>query len=511
MAIIEEVVSEGAGRRLRARSPVSGETLGEFTCASAPEVRDAVARSRKAQTEWSRAGFGARAACMHRWLDLFVERQDEIVDAVIAETGKARSEAISMEVFAPCDAIAWYAKHAERVLRPRRRRIHGLLGLAKKLRVVYEPLGVVGLITPWNAPVALAVVPIVQALMAGNSVVHKPSEVTPFSALLLKRLTEDAGFPLDVYQVVQGDGETGAALVEAGVDKVSFTGSVATGRKVAEACGRQLIACTLELGGKDAMIVCADADLDRAAQGALLGSCMNTGHYCCGTERIYVVEDVYDDFVGRVVEGAKKLRQGGEGEFDVGAVFWDRQLEIIEAHVDDACARGARLHVGGRRNPDLPGLFFEPTVVTDVTHEMKLMREETFGPVVAVMKVRDEEEALRLANDSAYGLNGTVWTRDTKKGLAIAERLQTGGVCVNDMTITYGIPEAPFGGRKQSGVGQVNGPEGLRAYCHAKPITADRRGRGRIQGGYPYTRKAEDGMQKFIRLLWGTRVGRWLS
>jgi len=238
---------------------------------------------------------------------------------------------------------------------------------------------------------------------------------------------------------------------------------------------------------------------------------MNTGHYCCGTERIYVVEDVYDDFVGRVVEGAKKLRQGGEGEFDVGAVFWDRQLEIIEAHVDDACARGARLHVGGRRNPDLPGLFFEPTVVTEVTHEMKLMREETFGPVVAVMKVRDEEEALRLANDSAYGLNGTVWTRDTKKGLAIAERLQTGGVCVNDMTITYGIPEAPFGGRKQSGVGQVNGPEGLRAYCHAKPITADRRGRGRIQGGYPYTRKAEDGMQKFIRLLWGTRVGRWLS
>jgi succinate-semialdehyde dehydrogenase/glutarate-semialdehyde dehydrogenase len=351
----------------------------------------------------------------------------------------------------------------------------------------------------------------VQALLAGNAVVHKPSEVTPFSALLVKRLTDDAGFPPDLYQVVEGDGQTGAALIEAGVDKISFTGSVATGRKVAEACGRRLIPCTLELGGKDAMIVCADADLERAAQGALLGSCMNTGHYCCGTERIYVVEPIYDGFVEKVVAAAKQLRQSDSGESDVGAVFWDQQLKIIEDHMQDAVAKGAKVLVGGRRNPQLQGLYYEPTVVVDVRHDMDLMRKETFGPIVAIQKVRDEEEALRLANDSEYGLNGNVWTTDAEKGQRLAERMETGGVCVNDMAMTYGIPEAPFGGVKASGVGQVNGAQGIRGYCHAHPILADRKGKGPIQGGYPYTRKSEDGMQKFIRLLWGTRLGRWLA
>jgi len=511
MAIIENVASEGSRRRLRARSPLDGTPIGEFDCATPEDVRAAVERARKAQAEWGSLDFDARAAVLQRLLEQFVTRQDEVVEAVVAETGKARAEAVSMEVFAPCDAIHYYAKHAGRILAPQKRRIHGVLGLAKKLRVIYEPLGVVGLITPWNGPVALSVVPLAQALMAGNAVVHKPSEVTPFSAGVVKRFTETAGFPPDLYQVLQGDGRTGAALVEAGVDKIAFTGSVATGRAVAAACGRQLIPCTLELGGNDAMIVCADADLERAAQGAVLGSCMNTGHYCCGTERIYAVEEIYDEFLEKVVEKTAALRQGTDEDSDVGAVFWDRQLGIIEGHVEDARARGASVRVGGRRNPDLPGLFYEPTVVTEVTHEMELMRKETFGPVISVMKVRDEEEALRLANDSEYGLNGTIWTRDRDRGFRLAERLETGGVCVNDMTITYGVPEAPFGGRKASGVGQVNGPEGLRAYCHAKPITADRRGRGAIQGGYPYSAKGTAGMQKFIRLLWGTRLGRWLS
>jgi len=311
--------------------------------------------------------------------------------------------------------------------------------------------------------------------------------------------------------VIQGDAATGAALIDSGIDKLSFTGSVATGRKVAEICGRLLIPCTMELGGNDAMIVCADADLDRAAQGALIGSCMNTGHYCCGTERIYVVEEVYDAFLEKVLDGVKQLRQGETGEFDVGAVFWDKQMDIIENHVEDARAKGASVLAGGRRNPELRGLFYEPTVVTDVTHDMDLMRKETFGPVLAVMKVKDEDEALALANDSDYGLNGNVWTTDTAKGIRIAERMETGGVCVNDMAMIYGIPEAPFGGVKSSGVGQVNGISGVRNYCHAKPITSDRRGKGKIQGGYPYTQKGTDGMQKLIRLLWGTRLGRWLS
>jgi acyl-CoA reductase-like NAD-dependent aldehyde dehydrogenase len=511
MAIVEAVDSAGPRRRLRALSPATLEPIGEFDCASPEDVRAAVERARKAQHAWSELSFEERGHHLRRLLKQMVARQDEIVDLVVKETGKARSEAISMEVFSPCDALSYYAKRAERFLRPEKRRLHGVMSLAKKLRIVYKPLGVVGLITPWNGPVVLSVTPLAQALMAGNAVVHKPSEVTPFSAMLVKEMTEDAGFPPDLYQVLQGDGETGAALLQAGVDKVSFTGSVATGRKVAVACAERLIPFTLELGGKDAMIVCKDADIDRAAQGAVIGSCMNTGHYCCGTERIYVVEDVYDEFVDKVVKGAGALRQGDSGEFDVGAVFWDKQLAIIEGHVEDARAKGATVRVGGRRNPELKGLYYEPTVVTDVNHDMKLMQQETFGPIIAIMKVRDEDEALRLANDSDYGLNGNVWTRDTEHGIELAARMETGGACVNDMAITYGLPEAPFGGVKSSGLGQVNGPTGLRGYCHAMPISADRKGRGKVQGAYPYTEKANQGMQKFIRFLWGGSLGRWLS
>jgi succinate-semialdehyde dehydrogenase/glutarate-semialdehyde dehydrogenase len=510
MAIYERI-SEVPRRRYRVKSPVTLAPIGEFEAASGDEVRAAVERARKAQGPWAALSVKQRAEYMWRLLDQFVKRQDEIVDTVLQETGKARSEAIGMEVFACCDAITYYAKRAPKFLAPERRRIHGLMGFAKRLRVVYKPLGVVGLITPWNGPVVLAVNPMVQALLAGNAVVHKPSEVTPLSALVVKRLTEAAGFPPDLYQVVQGDGQTGAALIESGVDKVSFTGSVATGRKVAEACGRRLVPVTLELGGKDAMIVCADADLERAAQGALLGSCMNTGHYCCGTERIYVMDAVYDAFVEKVVTAAKQLRQSDTGETDVGAVFWDQQLSIIESHMADATAKGAKVLVGGRRNPKLAGLYYEPTVVVDVSHDMDLMQKETFGPIVAIQRVASEDEALRLANDSEYGLNGNVWTLDAEKGQRIAERMETGGVCVNDMALTYGVPEAPFGGVKASGVGQVNGAQGIRGYCHVHPILSDRKGRGPIQGGYPYTRKSEDGMQKFIRLLFGTRLGRWLA
>jgi len=409
-----------------------------------------------------------------------------------------------MEVFSSCASVSYYAKRAKKFLAPTVRRPAGLMGLAKKVKLVYKPLGVVGLITPWNGPVVLAVNPLAQALMAGNAVVHKPSEVTPLSALLIESLVREAGLPDGLYQVVQGDGQTGADLIDAGVDKISFTGSAATGRKVAAACGERLIPVTLELGGKDAMIVCADADLEAAAKGAVMGSCMNTGHYCCGTERIYVVEGVYDAFLEKVVAQTRALRQSDTGESDVGAVFWDKQMDIIERHMSDAVDKGAKVLVGGGRNPALQGLYFQPTVVVDVDHDMALMREETFGPILAIQKVRDEEEALALANDSDYGLDGNVWTRDLEKGARIAERMETGGVCVNDMAITYGIPEAPFGGVKSSGVGQVNGEAGLRGYTHPHQIIIGKKG----QASYPYTQKSEEGMQKFIRLLYGTKLGR---
>ena len=450
MAIYQAIENSGARRRLELRSPVDLQPFGEIECASTEDVQAAVARAREAQPGWGATSFDERARVVYRFIDRFLERQEEVLSIIERETGKAPTEAINMEMVAPLMSAAYYAKRAERFLRPRRRRISGLLRLQKQLRVAYVPLGVVGIITPWNGPVALAVNPIVQGLMAGNAVLIKPSEVTPLSTQLIAEFFEEAGLPENVLQVVLGDGGTGEALVEAGLDKISFTGSVATGRKVAEACGRQLIPCTLELGGKDAMIVCSDADLDRAAAGALIGSCMNTGQYCCGTERIYVVDEHHDQFVAKVVERARELRQGDSGEYDVGAIFWDRQLEIVDRHVEDAKAKGARVLVGGRRNPDLKGLYYEPTVIVDVNHGMELMRDETFGPIVAIQRVADESEAVRLARESAYGLNGNVWTRDKDKGFEIAKQMETGAVCVNDMAVTYGVHEAPFGGRKAS-------------------------------------------------------------
>lgn len=510
MAIYEPIESPNQTRRYALRSPVTLEPIGELQCASTEEVQATVARARAAQPAWAAKSFEERAEHMHRMADLVIAEQDRIVETVLRETGKPRAEALSMEVYASVDALVFYAKRAAKFLATEKRRLHGVLGLMKKARVVYKPRGVVAVITPWNGPFVLSLNPTVQALMAGNAVVIKPSEVTPYSGALVADLFREAGLSDGLVQTVLGDGRTGGDLIAAGPDKVSFTGSVATGRKIAVACGERLIPYTLELGGKDAMIVCRDADLDAAARGAVIGSCMNTGQYCCGTERIYAVEDVYDEFVAKVVDEVRKLRQSDDvDEADVGATFWDRQLTIIEEHVADAVASGARVEAGGGRNPDLKGLYFQPTVLTGVTQDMKVMRDETFGPIVSIMKVKDEDEAIRLANDSPYGLNGNVWTRDAARGTSLASRIETGAASVNDMALSYGVNEVPFGGVKDSGIGMVNGPEGIRGYCHAMPIIVHRFGSGPVSF-YPYTAKTVSDMQQAMKLFWGSRLMRRL-
>ncbi len=513
MSIYEPIESNDSRRHLQLRSPVTLERTGELVCANAEDVASAIARARAAQPAWAATSMKERAAIVERALQIVLARQDEIIDTVVKETGKARTDAMSMEVFSVADQLCYYAKNAQKFLAPRKRKVHGILGLMKQLRILYKPLGVIGLITPWNGPFVLVMNQAAQAMLAGNTIVAKGSEVTPFSAKLAEEIFRQAGLPEGVLQVLLGDGETGAAIVRGGVDKVSFTGSVATGRKVAEACASQLIPCTLELGGNDAMIVCADADLDRAADGAWIGSCMNTGHYCCGTERIYVVKEVYDEFLRLVLEKGKGLRQGPQHGWneDIGAVFWDRQMAIIEAHVEDARAKGANILMGGRRNPELPGLYYEPTVITEVDNRMDIMLLETFGPVLCIQKVGSENEALALANDSEFGLNGNVWTKDKEKGYRLAAAIDTGACSVNDMAVSYGIPAAPFGGKKNSGLGQVNGKKGMRGYCHEMPIVIDRFG-GKLQSGYPYSAKSAEGMKKLMNFLWvKTSLGRWLS
>ncbi len=511
MAIVTPLEIGSSGRRrLALASPATLEPIGDIEVHTAADVSAAVDRAQKAQVDWGVLPVSERARFMVAALEVLLERQEDILSTVTLETGKPRTEALQMEVFAVGDALNYYANNAEQILKTEKRKLHGLTRLMKRLRIVYRPLGVVAVISPWNGPFVLAINPAIQALMAGNAVILKPSEVAPFSGLLAGEIFAQAGLPEGLFQVLTGDGETGAALCKAGVDKVTFTGSVETGRKVAVSCAEQLIPCTLELGGKDAMIVCDDVNLDYAAAGAVAGAFMNTGQYCCGTERVYVVDSVADAFTEKVVGRVAELRQGVRGEFDVGAIFWPRQLEIIEEHVADARERGAKILTGGRRNPDLDGFFYEPTVLTDVDHSMKIMQHETFGPVLPIMRVANEEEAIELANDSAYGLGGCVWTRDNRKGIKIAQRMESGSVCVNDMTMTYGIQEAPFGGRKASGIGQVNGEAGLRGYCHAEPIVVDRR-RGKMSASrYPYRAKSDAGLQKLMKLLWGTSLGRWL-
>jgi succinate-semialdehyde dehydrogenase/glutarate-semialdehyde dehydrogenase len=510
MAAVEQVEHTGEGRRrLRLANPATLEELGEVEVSNAADVRAAVERARKAQPAWAELSFEARGRYLHRAVRGILERHDEIVATIAGETGKPDLEALATEVILACDALEFYAKRTKRILAERRIPLH--LMRTKKLRVVYKPLGVVGIITPWNFPFLLAINPVAQALMAGNAVILKPSEVTPFSGQLVDEIFSGAGLPEGVLSVVVGDGETGAALIESGVDKVSFTGSVATGRKVAEACGRRLVPCTLELGGKDPMIVCADADLERAAHGAVYGAFTNSGQVCTSTERVYVVDEVADEFIGRCVEAAAALRQGSSGEFDVGAIIWPRQLEIIEAHVADAVERGAQVLTGGRRNPNEAGWFYEPTVLTGVNHDMQVMRDETFGPVLPIMRVPDEAAALRLANDSRYGLNANVWTKNKHKGAEIARAIESGCVVVNDCMITYGVPESPFGGVKESGIGRVNGEMGLRGYCSAQSIVVDRFG-GRTEPlWYPYSQRKLGMLKRVLRLLWGTSLGRWLS
>ena len=352
MAVVERVeAAPGERRRLRLANPATLEPLGELEIDGADHVRAAVERARKAQPEWGAASFRERAHFLDRAARLLAVRADEFAARIAAETGKPRAELLTTEILTGCDSLQFYAKRARHILADRAVPLH--LFKTKKLRITHHPLGVVGIITPWNFPFILALNPTVQALIAGNAVVLKPSEVAPDSGRLVAELWAAVGLPAGVFTLVQGDGETGAALLEAGVDKISFTGSVTTGRRVAEVCGRALVPCTLELGGKDPMIVCEDADLERAARGAVYGAFCNAGQVCTSTERVYVVDRVADEFTRRVIEHTGELRQGAEGEFDVGPMIRAEQLAVVEDHIRDASAKPKRSALAAASDPSV--------------------------------------------------------------------------------------------------------------------------------------------------------------
>ncbi|MBL8182663.1 MAG: aldehyde dehydrogenase family protein [Blastocatellia bacterium] len=440
--------------------PATGEEIGRLAVTSPEEVADAVTRGREAFQSWRKTTFTERKRLVMAAREVILSEMDEIALLISRESGKPVAEALSMEIAPVLDLMQHFARNAERLLKPRRIGIglYALMGRSSKM--VYHPLGVVGIIPAWNYPFSIPLGEAVMALMAGNTVVIKPSELTPFIGLKIGEIFAKAGFPVDAVQVVCGAGDTGAALVEAAPDKIMFTGSVATGKRIAVAAAKNLTSTVLELGGKDPMIVFEDANLDLAAGAAVWGAFCNAGQSCSSVERLYVHESVAKELTAKIVERTKLLKVGGSGDdVSLGAMSSERQVAIVEDHVAQFIADGARIETGGVRESDT--LFFGPTVISGANNEMRAMQEETFGPTLPIATFKTEEEAIRLANDSEFGLTASVWTKDYAKGGRVAEQIEAGSVCVNEVLYTHGIGQTPWGGFKNSGRGRTHGTEGL--------------------------------------------------
>jgi acyl-CoA reductase-like NAD-dependent aldehyde dehydrogenase len=496
----------GADTQIPVENPATGQIIAHVPDMSADEVAHMVAAARAAQPAWAELGFEARAKVFLRARKWLVDNRDRVARTIVEETGKTREDAMLAEVLFIADSFGYWAKSAPKHLKDEKVKSHSPFMLGKKLMIRYKPRGVIGVIGPWNYPLTNCFGDGIAALAAGNAVVFKPSEITPLTTLLMQECMREAGLPDGVMQVATGRGQTGAALIEH-VDYVMFTGSVATGKKVAAKAAETLTPHSLELGGKDPMIVLRDADLERAANGAVFWSMANGGQICQAIERVYVEEPVYDEFVAKVVEKTRALRQGVPGEIgavEIGAVTFAPQADLIEEHIRDAVDKGAKVLVGGKRGAG-PGRFFEPTVVVDVDHTMKLMQDETFGPILPVMKVRDEHEALEKANDSRYGLNSSVWTKDLGKGERIASQIEAGSTCVNDAVSNYAAQELPFGGVKESGIGVRHSAAGIRKYCHAHAILITRFAMKRELYWFPFSKRNAKLLERALVLMYGRK------
>ena len=457
-------------------NPATGDEVGRVHSHSAVEVKDAVERSRAAFSQWRNTSFAERSRIVMRAREVILADIDGIAHLISAESGKPFGEAIAMEIAPVLDLMQYFARNTEKMLRPAKIGIglYALLGRSSK--IVYHPLGVVGIIPAWNYPFSIPLGETVMALMAGNTVVIKPSELTPLVGVKIGEICEKAGFPTNCVSVVSGAGETGAALVEAAPDKIMFTGSVATGRRIAAAAAKNLTSCVFELGGKDPMIVFEDANLELASSAAVWGAFCNSGQSCSSVERLYVHESVADKLTKLIVEKTRELKQGSGDLEDVsiGAMSSERQIKIVEDHVEDFRASGAKVEIGGQRNNKLEGLFYEPTVITNTNNDMRAMQEETFGPTLPIATFKTEDEAIRLANDSEFGLTACVWTRDYAKGRRVAEQIEAGSVCVNEVLYTHGIGQTPWGGFKNSGRGRTHGREGLMELVQPQHIHINR-------------------------------------
>jgi acyl-CoA reductase-like NAD-dependent aldehyde dehydrogenase len=484
--------------QLESFSPLDDARLGAVETVRPEQVQAVVDDVASVQPFWAQLPLPDRARYMRRAGQAIIDQLDDLARLLSREQGKPINEAYVMELLPTIDSLRWLADAGPGILEDERIPLPVFIK-QKRARFTFEPLGVVGVISPWNYSWSIPFGEVAIALMAGNGVVVKPAPLTPLIGQRIQEVFERAGVPEGLVRTVHGDGAVGQALVESSAAKIFFTGSVEVGRRVGEECARRMKGSVLELGGKDPMIVCADANLPNAISGCLWGGFANAGQTCSGIERVYVVEEVADRFVEGVVHGAKQLRMGDPLEWDteIGPMVSPEQLALVKGLVDDAVAAGARLHCGGAEAP-----FFRPAVLTGVTHAMRIMREEIFGPVVPIVTVESEDEAIALANDSEFGLGASVWTMNRAKGERIAGRIQSGMVWINDHMFTHGVCSCSWGGVKASGLGRTHSKFGLWECVNIKLVTWEP-SRTRDFWWYPYDKSLGKAMSASARLLYG--------
>jgi acyl-CoA reductase-like NAD-dependent aldehyde dehydrogenase len=446
------------GETLEFINPATGRKFGQVKMHTPEQVRQAKCEMENAFAYWSRRPVHERVQVLRKFQSVLIDSVDEITDTINQDCGKNRQEALA-EVFFSVDMLHQYLKRAPQWLRPER--VSSGLYIFKRAYIEPRPYGVVGVLSPWNYPFALSVPPVVSALLAGNTVLLKPSEVTAASGVLVEKLFQRVPDLAPFVRVLHGDGSVGAALVQSAPDYIFLTGSTETGRKVMQAAGENLTPVACELGGKDAMIVLEDADIEKAARWGVWGAYFNAGQTCMSVERAYVVKEVYDDFLQQAVKYARRYTVGysnaRNSNLAMGAITDPRQVILIEEHLDDALAKGARIVLGGGRQ----GNFIEPTILVNVDHSMLVMQEETFGPLLPIMQVEDEREAIRMANDNRYGLGASIWSSDLERARRVGEQVQAASVLINDSVVQFVIPMLPFGGVKDSGFGRTHGKQGL--------------------------------------------------
>jgi len=489
--------------------PATGKVLAHIEKTAPEMVAKILGRARTAQAEWAQVSIQERCRLLRELRRQMMAARNELAIAVVRESGKPRVEALFADVFVSLDSAEHWSQEAVRALRTTRLPHHSTAAKSKSGYLVHEPLGVIAIISSWNYPLAIPMSQIIPAIVAGNAVVCKTSDFTPQCGALIEKLFADAGFPRDLVTVVQGGGEAGQALIDASPDKVMFTGSVTTGKRVAEACAKNLIPSVLELGGKDAMIVLADANMEVASSGAVWGSYTNCGQVCLSVERLFVEESVAERFTALCTEKTKKLRlgPGSDPSTDVGPLIRPQHVQRMSDLVHDAVSHGAKVLCGGGPCPALGPNFFEPTVITNVDSTMKLFQEETFGPILAVQTVRDVDEAIACANDSPFSLAASVWTSNKQRGKAIASRLRAGAVMVNDAISYFGIAEAPHGGCGASGWGRTHGNAGLLEMVQTKYVVHDLLPRHEKPWWYRYGAGLERAADAFLQFEFSGGIG----